>query len=156
MDLLRQYELYKINWWIEEDDIKKRKERRKYFHCMQCGSYVDQHPDYKCQALQNMLNNKQIQQLRGGHSFNYSLIWGQGEVFVFEIVIKGLLIMSRSGVCNKDGFNERTCFVKLVREGVMNSTIFCSSMCLMLLLCVRIHETNILSYDNKYLQRRYQ
>ena len=32
--------------------------------------------------------------------------------------------MSRSGVCNKDGFNERTCSVKLVREGVMNSTIF--------------------------------
>ena len=74
-------------------------------------------------------------------------------MFVFEIVIKGLLIMSRSGVCNKDGFNERTCSVKLVREGVMNSTIFCSSMCLMLLLCVRvrIHETNILSDDNNNL-----
>ncbi|MDQ6862870.1 MAG: hypothetical protein M3044_03515 [Thermoproteota archaeon] len=37
---------------------------------MQCGSYVDHHPDHKCQALQNMLNNKQIQQVRGGYAFN--------------------------------------------------------------------------------------
>ena len=118
---------------------------------MQCGSDIDQHPDYKCKALQNMLNNKQIQQLRGGYSFNYSFNLGPGEVFVFEIVIKGLLIMSRSGVCNKDGFNERTCTVKLVREGVMNSTIFCSSMCLMLVLYVRIHETDILRDDNNNL-----
>jgi DNA-directed RNA polymerase subunit RPC12/RpoP len=45
-------------------------ERRKYFHCVQCGSDVDHHPDYKCQALQNMLNNEQIQQIRGRYSFN--------------------------------------------------------------------------------------
>jgi hypothetical protein len=34
------------------------------------GSDVDHHPDYKCQALQNMLNNEQIQQIRGRYSFN--------------------------------------------------------------------------------------
>ena len=33
---------------------------------MQCGSDLD----HKCQALQNILNYKQIQQVRGGYSFN--------------------------------------------------------------------------------------
>jgi hypothetical protein len=41
---------------------------------MQCGSDLDHHPDHKCQALQDMLNYKQIQQEEDTH-----LNWSQGK-----------------------------------------------------------------------------
>jgi len=42
---------------------------------MQCGSDLDHHPDHKCQALQDMLNYKQIQQVEE----DTHLIWSQGK-----------------------------------------------------------------------------
>jgi hypothetical protein len=41
--------------YIQKHDILAA-ERRKYFRCIQCGSDLDHHLDYKCQALQNILN----------------------------------------------------------------------------------------------------